>query len=972
MASSDSQVTFAPEAKVASSQLRPSSSSRPETAPSKSVASPFMTSSSCGRLETPSTRMSCRSSRALITSCSHRSVGQHSSCASRGKVAAEADFEVQTLDLQSVDRAMLPIGVTPLFKSRMELDIWNAPSTLGLRMNHRNLLHELTVHKGHIVSQQFALMRPRKRELACKLSNLHPGGPPIAARRQIDRARALAQITENESRSDAHVSSQSEMVKQRTRMSVSSSESMTSLFLPSAVVRPVRPAGDPTTAPEVMELAEDGQLQQVFAAFREDSWQNDHTMPGLPREKLFRALEALGFKDFDKAQVQTALSQLTYAVSRLDIMEFAYVTHVLLRARREELLDQFKKLDADESGAVSIVELRRFLWGLGFTVWHDDIEEIFAEVDSDRSGWIDFDEFAAGMTLIHERQGFTRTQATELLNIFDKYDRDHSGRISAEELVGALGYFGRSINVQEAEAIITSTGSAAAKDGLHRPEFLKVMRQNLEEETAQLRTMFSELDTDCSGYLSSDELTGLFSRMGYTVSRDALLEAISLLPGALRTELTYEEVVQVLHAICRREGFSKKEVEELLAVYRMFDTTDKNELREFELARALSWLGYPLSSHRRHVLWCKVDIDMTGDINSKEFLKLMRLLREEEVEAVRQTFQRHEGDEPLTESELQSLLNRLGYAPPPIMFHLAYESWLNSEERDLHSVLGILHCIREELTKSMRASAGLPDSIASKIRNRYSARLERGEAVDPAEFERFVSDMLHVKRRPDKNSKHLSRGLSEFLWDAGRVKLEDLFKAVKSRFDAADEEAWRVEQDTVAGIGMAPTRLAKCRKAFVDANTAHSQQLSYESLLDALHEVIEINTQHQATQLQDALVQLTGAEGLTKTTFDFATFLRLVKMMDGWAVNRGLNLLDGGKRGTDGSGARRSIQNDPSKRSSVIMVGGSAARRSSVMAMDSGAAKRGSVVDGARARRSSVLESGMPRTTARRASVKLG
>ena len=41
----------------------------------------------------------------------------------------------------------------------------------------------------------------------------------------------------------------------------------------------------------------------------------------------------------------------------------------------------------------------------------------------------------------------------------------------------------------------------------------------------------------------------------------------------------------------------------------------RDELREFELTRALSWLGYPLSSQRRRQLWCRVDLDKSGAIH---------------------------------------------------------------------------------------------------------------------------------------------------------------------------------------------------------------------------------------------------------------------------------------------------------------------------------------------------------------------
>ena len=64
--------------------------------------------------------------------------------------------------------------------------------------------------------------------------------------------------------------------------------------------------------------------------------------------------------------------------------------------------------------------------------------------------------------------------------------------------------------------------------------------------------------------------------------------------------------------------------EELEEVYEKFDGSQKGEMREFELARAMNWLGYPLSQSRRRELWCKVDVDKSNKIDCGEFLKLVR------------------------------------------------------------------------------------------------------------------------------------------------------------------------------------------------------------------------------------------------------------------------------------------------------------------------------------------------------------
>merc|ERR1712151_255474 len=109
------------------------------------------------------------------------------------------------------------------------------------------------------------------------------------------------------------------------------------------------------------------------------------------------------------------------------------------------------------------------------------------------------------------------------------------------------------------------------------------------------------------------------------------------------------------------------EVLELTEVFVKHDALQKGEMREFELARALNWLGYPLSHQRRQMLWCNVDVNKSDTVDSKEFLKLIRLLREEETSAavaLIEKAQKSATGGTIREEHMRDMLNRLGYAPP--------------------------------------------------------------------------------------------------------------------------------------------------------------------------------------------------------------------------------------------------------------------------------------------------------------------
>lgn len=59
-----------------------------------------------------------------------------------------------------------------------------------------------------------------------------------------------------------------------------------------------------------------------------------------------------------------------------------------------ELRDIFRVLDKDKKGEVNVSELRWILKNLGDDLTEEDIDDMIADVDTDGSGWVDYDEFA--------------------------------------------------------------------------------------------------------------------------------------------------------------------------------------------------------------------------------------------------------------------------------------------------------------------------------------------------------------------------------------------------------------------------------------------------------------------------------------------------------------------------------------------------------------------------------------------------
>jgi len=110
----------------------------------------------------------------------------------------------------------------------------------------------------------------------------------------------------------------------------------------------------------------------------------------------------------------------------------------------------FDLFDTDRSGTISVKELHDVMKELGQTPTETEIEDMINEVDSDRNGTIDFDEFCKMMTTPTKDVDFE----AEMKAAFGVFDHDGSGTISLDELRRVMKSFGEILTEDELDAMI--------------------------------------------------------------------------------------------------------------------------------------------------------------------------------------------------------------------------------------------------------------------------------------------------------------------------------------------------------------------------------------------------------------------------------------------------------------------------------------------------------------------------------------
>jgi calcium-dependent protein kinase len=131
----------------------------------------------------------------------------------------------------------------------------------------------------------------------------------------------------------------------------------------------------------------------------------------------------------------------------------------------------FKSIDTDNSGTITVEEMRKALNQWGHKIDDVQLQQLMAIADVDGDGLIDYNEFVAAT--MH----YSKLEKEELLQkSFQQLDKDGSGTISIDELADALKTFGIYDDAKE----LLETADKNGDGNIDYSEFAYLLRANNE------------------------------------------------------------------------------------------------------------------------------------------------------------------------------------------------------------------------------------------------------------------------------------------------------------------------------------------------------------------------------------------------------------------------------------------------------------------------------------------------------------
>ncbi|XP_052721846.1 uncharacterized protein LOC128192868 [Crassostrea angulata] len=298
----------------------------------------------------------------------------------------------------------------------------------------------------------------------------------------------------------------------------------------------------------------------------------------------------------------------------------------LTKEMKADLREAFDVFDADGSGTIDASELKIALRALGFEPKKDEMKRLVAEIDTDGSGILDFDDFLTLMT----KKMTEKDETEDLQKAFWLFDEDGTGKISRANLDRVAIELGYDPDKMQDELQEMIDGADRDGDGEAASKTKKPVRKSqfklTAEQEADLRKVFDIFSKggEESGYgtISAEDIKIAFRALGYEPKQEEIRQLISGVDKDGKGLLDFNDYL----AIMTKKMTQKDDVEDLQKAFELLDRDGDGKINSGDLQSVAAELGYFTGTMAEDLqeMIDFADKDGDGVVSEREFLKFLK------------------------------------------------------------------------------------------------------------------------------------------------------------------------------------------------------------------------------------------------------------------------------------------------------------------------------------------------------------
>jgi len=550
-------------------------------------------------------------------------------------------------------------------------------------------------------------------------------------------------------------------------------------------------------------------------------------------DNLRLALDLAGHPRGREDQIELIHAELT-PYNTLDLKEFLKFMQCYEICLDEQYEEEFRKVDVDHSGTLEVSELAAFLRSSGITPMRQVLNELMTEVAGAGVEGLTMLQFRSLDRIIRSREGWCKEDVDSFKALFHRLDTRQSGDIDHKELCHFLRWFGYHIEENDLKALVAEV-DVDHSNSLNFQELLVCMRKARESEVRVIEGIHDAPGRGCNGL---EEALRMLSCLGYTPGREVVSELVMKHVGALDADLDMDLLWEMLQEYRAKEGFLQSEYDELCTVFDEYDIDGTGEVSSVDLSNVLRGTGYKTAWDLQQMLVADIDVDGSGHIKKKEFIKMVAKHHDMYVKELLDCYKALQVTEegPVRGVPLLSAMFTAALLPENCDIGHLMDDDLEVGIYDLSDITMQIH---RQSRANFRANAGFSQGQVMQFRASFFDLDKDGSGdLSDGELRALILEVVPDMARDPTSRPAVIKMLKEADVDQdGRLHFGEYLRFMSNLRNMREQKTWEKEQEARAKTGFTLEEIEEFRKIFleraqtVDEDQEHVRELTFQDVM---------------------------------------------------------------------------------------------------------------------------------------------